>query len=87
MERRLGLVEKAHDAEVEALQETIKNLRDRLDAATGRITLLEQRIEFEDGRYREAIRYVRRLRGWIANHVPGVDPPTIPPALEVDFQD
>lgn len=87
MDRRLGLVEKAHDAEVESLQATITNLQTRLDSAMSRITILEQRVEFEDSRYRSAIRYVRLLRGWISQHVPGIDPPTLPSALEADFRD
>ena len=87
MDQRLTLVEKAHDAETEALQATIKNLKERLDSATGRITLLEQRVEFEDTRYRAAIRYIRALRAWINRQIPGVDAPAIPAALEVDFDD
>lgn len=87
MDRRLGLVEKAHDVEVEALQATITNLQTRLDSAMSRITVLEQRVEFEDSRYRAAIRYVRLLRAWISQHVPGIDPPTIPATLEAEFRD
>lgn len=87
LDRRLSLVEKAHDQEVEALQATIRNFKDRLESALSRITLLEQRVEFEDGRYRAAVKYIRSLRLWIARHVPGVDPPAIPPALETDFDD
>lgn len=87
MDHRLSLVEKAHDVETEALQGTITNLRERLDSATARISILEQRVEFEDSRYRAAIRYVRLLRGWIAQHVSGMDPPPIPATLEADFLD
>lgn len=87
MDRRLGLVEKAHDAEVESLQATITNLQTRLDSALNRITVLEQRAEFDNGRYRAAIRYIRQLRGWVGQRVPGVDPPSVPPALEADFRD
>lgn len=87
MDRRLTLVEKAHDAEVESLQATIKNLKDRLDSTTSRITLLEQRVQFEDARYRAALRYIHALRGWISRNISGVDPPAIPPALEAEFDD
>lgn len=87
MERRLGLVEKAHDAEVEALQATINNLKERLDAALSRIGLLEQRVEFEDTRYRAAIRYIHALRAWIGHRISGVTPPAVPQALEADFED
>jgi hypothetical protein len=87
MDRRLTLVEKAHDAETEALQATISNLKDRLDSATSRITLLEQRVTFEDARYRAALRYIHALRGWISRNISGVDPPTIPAALGAEFDD
>jgi hypothetical protein len=87
LDRRLSLVEKAHDQEVEALQATIRNFKERLESALSRITLLEQRVEFEDSRYRAAVKYIRSLRLWIARHVPGVDPPAIPSALEADFDD
>lgn len=87
LDRRLSLVERAHDAEVEAMQSTINILKDRLDAALSRISLLEQRGEFENTRYRAAVRYIRSLRGWISQHVPGMAPPPIPPALEADFDD
>lgn len=85
MDKRLDLVERANDVEREAWQNTVNNLTDRLDRALGRISALEQRVEFEDTRYRAAVRYIRILRGWIAQRVPGADPPTIPPALEADF--
>lgn len=85
MDRRLSLVEKAHDAEVEALQATISNLKERLDSATSRLTLLEQRVTFEDARYRAALRYIHALRGWISRNISGIDPPAIPSALEAEF--
>lgn len=85
LDHRLALVEKAHDQEVEALQATIKNLKDRLDYAMSRIALLERRVQFEDARYRAAMRYIHALRAWIAQHVPGMDPPAIPPALDSEF--
>ena len=87
MDRRLGLVEKAHDQEVEALQATIKNFKERLEVAMSRIELLEKRVTFEDARYRAALRYIHDLRAWIAQHVPGVDPPPVPQALGVEFGD
>lgn len=87
MDKRLTLVEKAHDAETEALQATISNLKDRLDSATSRITLLEQRVQFEDARYRAALRYIHALRAWISKNITGLDPPAIPAALEAEFDD
>lgn len=92
MDKRLGLVERAHDSERGALEATIGNLRQRLDealkrleGALNRIDVLEQRVEFEDHRYRAAIRYIRVLRGWIDRQVPGAQAPTVPAALETDF--
>lgn len=87
MDRRLSLVEKAHDEETEALNATIKNLKERLEAALARIDLLEKRVRFEDARYRAALRYIHDLRTWINQHLPGGSPPPIPPALEAEFDD
>lgn len=85
--KRLDLVERAHDAERQSQEATINNLQRRLDLALSRIDVLEQRVQFEDNRYRAAIRYIRALRAWINRQVPGVDAPAIPAALEVDFND
>lgn len=85
--KRLDLVERAHDAERQAQEATISSLQRRLDSALSRIDILEQRVEFEDNRYRAAIRYIRTLRAWISRQVPGIDAPPIPAALEADFND
>lgn len=87
LSRRLDLVERAHDVERHAQEETIANLQLRLDSALSRIDVLEKRREFEDDRYRAAIRYIRALRTWISHQVPGVGAPAIPAALEADFDD
>lgn len=87
MDKRLSLVERAHDAERDALHDTIGNLQLRLDQALQRVLVLEQRAEFEDNRYRAAVRYIRQLRAWISNRVPGADPPPVPTTLEADFED
>lgn len=85
--KRLDLVERAHDTERQSQEATIIHLQKQLNAALVRIDVLENRVEFEDNRYRAAIRYIRALRAWISRQLPGVDPPAIPPTLEADFDE
>lgn len=85
--RRLDLVERAHDSERQSQEATITYLQNRLESALVRIDVLEKRQQFEDHRYRAAIRYIRALRAWITHQVPGVEVPAIPADLEADFED
>lgn len=85
--KRLDLVERAHDVERHAQEATITNLQHALDSALARIGILEAKQEFEDNRYRAAIRYIRALRAWISHQVPTGNAPAIPSALEADFND
>lgn len=75
LERRLNVMEQAHDQEIQALQATITNLRTR-------VTELERRAT----QATIAVRYIRILRQWIDQQITDatVHPPPVPAGLELD---
>lgn len=62
-----------------------RELRQELTDLRVRIEKLEKRAAEAEQRYGLAITYIRRLLGWIAQHLPEVQPPPVPAAIASDL--
>lgn len=82
--QRLALIERAQDAERESWVETFASLRKGLDDALARIAYLERQVQQTTNRYREAVAYIRMLRVWINEHIPGDNAPPVPAGIELE---
>lgn len=82
---RIDSINRAHQTEVESLNHTIDNLKRGLADALERVERLEERVSAADARYREAVRYVRSLRGLLARAEPQLEVPPVPSLLEADL--
>lgn len=66
-------------------REELAELRRRVEKLEDRAAKAEERAAKAEARYGVAISYIRRLLGWIANHLPEVQPPPVPAAIAHDL--
>jgi hypothetical protein len=59
--------------------------RNELAELRTRVEKLEKRAEAAEQRYGLAITYIRRLLGWIAMHLPEMQPPPVPAGIAQDL--
>lgn len=70
---------------VDNYSQLLTDVRAEMVELRARVEKLEKRAEAAEQRYGVAIAYIRRLLGWIANHLPEVQPPPVPAAIAHDL--
>lgn len=70
---------------VDNYSQLLNDMRSEMVELRSRVEKLEKRAELAEQRYGLAISYIRRLLGWIANHLPDVQPPPVPAAIAQDL--
>lgn len=78
----------AQDATMQGFKSVIDTLREEVDRLKqdreqdrARIDRVERQIKVERDTKWIAIQHIRALYSWITQHIPGVDPPTVPDEL------
>lgn len=65
----------------ESLRSEVDRLKAAREADSARIDRIEQEISQERTAKWSAIQHIRVLYAWIMQHIPGLDPPTVPDDL------